>query len=200
MAPLYIPINVMALTLNYCFCVEMGLDGSKQFALNVLFHDIGKTEVPDEILTSSRRLTQEEFGVMKRHPSIGAEILKQESGECSQAFWAVLHHHERLDRTGYPQGLGNGSISEYGQIVGAIDCYEALTNDDRPYRSAMRPIEALKLMKSHTDDGKYDRKYLSKKLYGVIIRLPQLGRGPSRRFWAPGSEPPPAPYVSSPST
>ena len=138
----------------------MGLDGSNLFALNALFHDIGKTEIPDEILTASRKLTQEEFGVMKRHPSIGAEILKQEGHECSQALWAALHHHEKLDGTGYPQGLANGSISEYGQIVGVIDCYEALTNDDRPYRSAMKPLEALELIKTDTDEGKYNPKCL----------------------------------------
>ena len=150
-------INVMALTLNYCFHRGVDLDDSKRFALNALLHDIGKTEISDRILTASRRLTDSEFQEMQRHPSIGAAILQQEGDDCIEAVLGALHHHERLDGTGYPAGLKDEKISEYGQIIGIVDCYEALTDDSRTYRSAMKPIEALELIKSDTDEGKYNR-------------------------------------------
>lgn len=149
-------INVMALTVGYCFYTKRSLRTTLELGLAALLHDVGKIDVDPEILTAPRRLTEEEFEQMTRHPTRGAEILEEYNGEVAVAYAGTLHHHRKLDGSGYPGGQ-TGTISEAGRIIAIIDAYEALTNDDRPYRSAMRPLEALKLLKQDTDAGKYDR-------------------------------------------
>ncbi len=70
-----------------------------------------------------------------------------------QVAIGALDHHEKLDRSGYPNGRGN--ISEISHVISIIDCYEALTNDDRPYRNAMPANKALELIKNDVEAGKY---------------------------------------------
>ena len=78
----------------------------------------------------------------------------------------ALQHHEKLDGSGYP--YGTTSIKETAQIVGFIDCYEALTNDDRPYRNAMAPLKTLKLMKQDVESDKFSRKLFEKFAYSLV--------------------------------
>jgi HD-GYP domain-containing protein (c-di-GMP phosphodiesterase class II) len=79
---------------------------------------------------------------------------------------AALQHHEKLDGRGYPNKLTQ--ISEVSQVIGFIDCYEALTNDDRPYRSAMDPLKALRLIKKDVEAGKFDKKIFEKFAYSLV--------------------------------
>ncbi len=148
-------VNVMALTVGYCFYTGRSVEETKQFGLAALLHDLGKTEIPGEILTANRALTDNEFATMKKHPSLGFEILKVTGIDLKTATEGSLEHHEKLDGSGYPNGKTN--ISECGMVLGIIDCYEAITNDDRPYRSAMNPMAALELIKRDVDNGKYNR-------------------------------------------
>ncbi len=148
-------VNVMALTVGYCFYTGRSIEDTRQFGLAALLHDLGKTEIPVEILTANRGLTDDEFAKMKKHPVLGFDILTSTGIEMKIATEGSLEHHEKLDGSGYPEGKTN--ISECGMILGIIDCYEAITNDDRPYRSAMHPMKALELIKKDVDKGKYDR-------------------------------------------
>ncbi len=147
-------VNVMALTLAFSLYSQQSLESSKTMGLAGLLHDVGKTEIDQKIVRANRKLTDEEFEEMKRHPMIGYKILK----ECDFANEAILdgarEHHEKLDGSGYPRGISRVSLS--GQTIGLVDCYEAITNDDRPYRSAMDPLEALKLVKREVTAGKFD--------------------------------------------
>ncbi|RKX84198.1 MAG: hypothetical protein DRP58_07590 [Spirochaetes bacterium] len=158
-------INVMALTIGYCFYNHMTEKETQEFGLAALLHDVGKTEVSGEILTASRGLTDLEFMQMKKHPTIGFDILRYTGIDLKVATEGALEHHEKLDGSGYPEG--KTKISDCGMLLGIIDCYEAITNDDRPYRSAMQPMAALQILKKDVDKGKYNKKIFETFAYSL---------------------------------
>lgn len=158
-------VNVMALVLSFCFFLGFDENTIRIYGLSALFHDLGKTRVPNSILNAKRRLTSDEFEVMRAHPQGGFEILEREGFLESTLLNGALEHHEKLDGTGYPNRITD--ISMEGRIIGIIDFYEAVTNNDRPYRSAMPPLEALKLIKKEVDAGKFDRELFSKFAYSL---------------------------------
>ena len=159
-------VNVMALTLGFCFYSKLSLHETKHLGLSALLHDVGKTEIPDTILKAPRKLTDEEFKMMKRHPKIGEYIIKIKSGIDGGIARGALEHHEKLDGSGYPKGVRH--ISFVGQLLGVIDCYEALTNEERPYRRAKSPLDTLKLIKTDVEAGKFNRKIFEKFCYSLI--------------------------------
>ncbi len=106
--------------------------------LSGLLHDIGKIGVPESVLCKPGKLSDAEFEVMKRHPVIGANILAN-IRQMKPAIAGVLHHHERMDGRGYPQGLTREQIPIEGRIVGLADCFDAMTSS-RTYREAL-PIQ-----------------------------------------------------------
>ncbi len=158
-------VNVMALTMGYCFYTGRSIDETRKLGLAALLHDLGKTEIPGNILTANRGLTEKEFETMKKHPVLGYAILRETGFEHSDAVQGAMEHHEKLDGSGYPEG--KTTISECGMILGIIDCYEAITNDDRPYRSAMAPLDALSLIKRDVEKGKYNRKIFEDFAYSL---------------------------------
>jgi putative two-component system response regulator len=119
-----------------------------------IVHDIGKVAVPDQILLKKSSLTPEEWQVMKQHPVIGERI-------CAplRSFRPLLpiirHHHEKLNGTGYPDGLSGDDIPLTAKILQVTDVYDALTTD-RSYRKAMRPSEAFHLMRKEVQLGWWD--------------------------------------------
>jgi len=148
-------INVMTFALGFAVFSKFPRAITKIIGLAALLHDVGKTKVNVEILTAPRRLTDEEFRLMQQHTVIGYHILKKCRLEFKDVSRVALEHHEKLDKSGYPNGRGN--ISEVSQIICIIDCYEALTNDDRPYRSAMSAFDAMHLIKNDVKAGKFSR-------------------------------------------
>ena len=159
-------VNVMALTIGFCFYSKKSIKETKRLGLSALLHDVGKTEIPDNILKAPRKLTDKEFKVMKRHPKIGEFIIKVKSGIDKGIARGACEHHEKLDGSGYPKGTRQ--ISSVGQVLGIIDCYEALTNEDRPYRRALSPLDALKVIKTDVEAGKFNRKIFEKFCYSLI--------------------------------
>ena len=158
-------INMMALTLGYCFYTCRNKQDTLLFGLSALLHDVGKTEIPTEILASPASLTEEQFAEIRRHPLLGEEILSAYDQQVAQAAVGAREHHEKLDGSGYPSG--SREISEVGQVLSVIDCYEAITNDERPYRSAMRPIKALEMLKEETDRGRFNREVFEDFAYSL---------------------------------
>jgi HD-GYP domain-containing protein (c-di-GMP phosphodiesterase class II) len=161
-------VNVMALTLGYCFYSGMSLPETKRLGLGALLHDVGKAGIPTEILQAPRKLSPEEFEVMKGHTGIGERLIREINRLGEDIALAALQHHEKLDGSGYPKGLQKRDISFGGQLIGIIDCYEALTNEDRPYRRALEPLETLEIIKRDVESGKFDRRLFEKFCYSLI--------------------------------
>ena len=110
-------------------------------------HDIGKVGTPDAILLKPGRLDDMEFEIMKRHATIGHEILAGSSSRLMQAAAEIaITHHEKFDGSGYPHGLSGEDIPLYGRIVAVADVFDALTSE-RPYKKAWTPEEAKKLLR-----------------------------------------------------
>jgi putative two-component system response regulator len=105
------------------------------------FHDIGKIALPDAILLKPGALTREEFERVKEHPVIG-DRLCGDLRSLHRVRAIVRHHHERLDGSGYPDGLKGDEIPLLAQIIGVVDVYDAMTTN-RPYRTARSSEEAL---------------------------------------------------------
>ena len=106
-----------------------------------LLHDIGKIGVPEAVLRKTGALTPEEWTLMRRHPLIGAQIVSPFEFFAAGAL-VIRHHHERIDGSGYPDGLAGEGIPLGARIVAVADVYDALTSD-RPYRPAMSAGAAL---------------------------------------------------------
>jgi len=107
-------------------------------------HDIGKIGVRDEILLKPGRLTDKEFAHIKKHPVIGANIIKS-IPSFSDVIPIVLSHHERIDGKGYPQGLKGDDIHLWARMTAVADTYHSLTSD-RPYRKGMAQDKAFQII------------------------------------------------------
>ncbi len=99
-------------------------------------HDIGKIGIPDAALNKPERLTDEEWEIMKKHPAIGAEILSK-SSMLSGLIDIVLHHHERFDGKGYPDGLKGAEISVERELLRFVIPLIAAMTSTRRYRKAL---------------------------------------------------------------
>ncbi|MER1967445.1 HD-GYP domain-containing protein [Castellaniella sp. GW247-6E4] len=124
-----------------------------------LLHDIGKVGIPEKILNKAGRLTDEEFEIVKRHPAEGAAILRREEPEIPPEIVDVcLHHHERMDGRGYPDGLAGGQISLLARMGAICDVYDAITSN-RPYKKGWDP--AFSLGKMAEWEGHFDAEILA---------------------------------------
>jgi HD-GYP domain-containing protein (c-di-GMP phosphodiesterase class II) len=110
------------------------IEDSPQIEFGFLLHDVGKVAVPDAILFKSGALTEEEYSVVRRHPVIGTEILR-DVDFLGEGKLVVRHHHERWDGQGYPDGLAGETIPLAARVFAVADALDALTTD-RPYRPA----------------------------------------------------------------
>ncbi len=136
-------INVSILSV--AFAKHLGLDPEclEAIGLGALLHDIGLTDKSSEIISKSSKLTAEEFSVVRKHPLDGLYRLKNPDTIPQMTLDILRWHHERLDGTGYPDGLlGEDAIPEHVRIVAMADTYDAMTSD-RVYRSAILPSDAL---------------------------------------------------------
>lgn len=116
-----------------------------RLARSALLHDIGKARIPKAILDKPGRLDANEERLMRRHPEIGAGLLTGQGGFEPEVIDVVIHHHERLDGTGYPHGLKGRQIRDLVRIVSICDVFSALT-ERRSYRTSATPAEALAIM------------------------------------------------------
>ena len=139
--------SVSVCTLLVAFCRSRGLDAETTYQAGIggLLHDTGKALVPDHILNKPGRLTDEEFAIVRRHPKDGYDILRRSAGIGAIPLDITLHHHERRDGTGYPDGHGERDTSELAQMAAIVDVYDAITAD-RCYHKGMPAAEALRKM------------------------------------------------------
>ncbi len=129
---------------------EMKLDREEidRIRYAALLHDIGKINIPDHILNKPGKLTDEEFGLMKKHPVFGAQIMGP-----VKAFQKILpymfHHHEKFSAKGYPYGIKGEEIPLPARIIAVADSFDAMTSD-RPYRKALSLEAAIKELKDNS--------------------------------------------------
>lgn len=139
--------SIQVSLLSAVFCRFLNKDANYIFTCGIgaLLHDVGKVDIPQEILSKNGELSEEEFSIIKKHPEMGVKILEQHNAIGKDILEIVLQHHEDADGCGYPYGLILDDISPMAQIVRIVDCYDALTTH-RVYKSAVSPFEALKIM------------------------------------------------------
>jgi HD-GYP domain-containing protein (c-di-GMP phosphodiesterase class II) len=106
-----------------------------------ILHDIGKIGIPDSILTKPSRLTSEEYDIIKQHPRLGASII-EDVLFLKEARMLALHHHERYDGKGYPDGLAGADIPLGARLLAVADAFDSMTSN-RSYRSAMSTDAAI---------------------------------------------------------
>ena len=128
-----------------CRLIGVWMNFSKEdldtLTLAGLLHDIGKCQIPDDILLKPGKLTNQEYEFIKMHPQFGYNVLKNQTVHPSVKN-AVLRHHERFDGTGYPSGLSKTEIDDVTSIVSIADVYDAMTAT-RCYRQSLCPFEVI---------------------------------------------------------
>jgi putative two-component system response regulator len=136
---------------------SLGLDLGDLGALERggFLHDIGKIAVPDSVLLKDGKLDPQESRVMRKHPVVG-DSLCAGLRSLNKVRPIVRHHHERLDGSGYPDGLRNGEVPLLAQIIGIVDVFDALTTE-RPYRDARPCDEAFQVLTDESKKGWRDR-------------------------------------------
>lgn len=148
-------------SVNVCIIsadVGLGL-GYNKSKLNILglgafLHDLGMTKVID-IAKQPGKLNPKEYTEIKNHPVYGSDILKVIKDVEEEVVYIVKQHHERLNAKGYTEGLEDGEINEYAQIVSVVDAYEALTHP-RSYREAFSPHEAIRELSEIVSSGIFE--------------------------------------------
>ncbi|MCD7035974.1 HD domain-containing protein [Metabacillus sp. GX 13764] len=134
------------------FAQSMKVKETHFFGKAALLHDIGKAEIPEQILTKKGKLTIAEFELMKEHTTIGSKLLMSNKDTALFADFA-MNHHERLDGSGYPAGVTSEYINLYIKALMIVDVYSALTLM-RSYREPMPALQALEIFISENE--KYD--------------------------------------------
>jgi putative two-component system response regulator len=147
-------VSKLAITLGN----KMGLSDREMEALRYggILHDIGKIGIPGSILNKPGPLSTEEWEVMKNHPVAGYNICLPLKKNLGNALEVIRHHHEKLDGSGYPDGLKNEEISTAARIMAVVDIYDALVTD-RPYREGMPLEKAVEILKQEANDEKLDK-------------------------------------------
>ena len=136
----------------------------RELGVGFFLHDLGKCDIPAQLINKPDRLTPDEWQLMRDHPSRGYELL----AEAHQLTWEchviVMQHHEREDGTGYPFGLKQDEIHLYGRICSIADVYDALTST-RAYKKKLPPFEALNVMKDEMIH------HLNRELFKIFVTL-----------------------------
>jgi len=140
-----------------------------------LMHDLGKAAMPMEVLNKPGKLTDAEFAIIKTHPETGYAMLLTDPAVIPMVLDVCLHHHEKIDGSGYPKGLLGHEISLFAKMGAVCDVYDAITSN-RPYKSGWDPAESLRKMaewKGHFDPKVFQAFVKSLGIYpiGSLVRL-----------------------------
>lgn len=141
-----------------------------------LLHDLGKVGIPNKVLNKPGKLTDSEFSVVKSHPEVGARILMENYDVSPLVLDVCLHHHEKVDGTGYPHGLKGENISLFAKMGAVCDVYDAITSN-RPYKKGWAPADSIRKMaewsKGHFDEAVFQAFVKTVGIYptGSLVRL-----------------------------
>ena len=157
-------VNVMAASMIFAFNALGDQTERYDLCIAALLHDLGRIDLPDHLILPSGELEDDEFALVRRHPKRGVEKLK-DKGLAPELLRGIGEHHERVDGTGYPDGLRQVSIM--GQILGLADSFDALTGYARPDQGIVRPLDALRQLKEEADQGKFDHFFFTSFAYSL---------------------------------
>lgn len=168
-------VAVCALMIALARQLGLGEGVVREVGLAGLLHDIGKMSVPEAVLNKPGKLTDAEFATIRRHPEAGAKMLLAGMQAGSLALDVCLHHHEKVDGSGYPFGLRGEQISLFARMGAVCDVYDAVTSD-RPYKSGWGPAESVRKMaewKGHFDEQVFQAFVKTVGIYpaGSLVRL-----------------------------
>jgi putative nucleotidyltransferase with HDIG domain len=156
---------------------QLGLDEEqvRDAGFAGLLHDIGKMAIPQEILNKPGALNKDEFQIIQSHPVAGHQMLREGQGANEAALEVVLHHHEKMDGTGYPHKLSGEAISLLARMGAVCDVYDALTSN-RAYKNGWCPAEAIRRMaewSGHFDDKVFQAFVKSTGIYpiGTLVMM-----------------------------
>jgi HD-GYP domain-containing protein (c-di-GMP phosphodiesterase class II) len=169
-------VAVCALMIALAKQLDLTEDQIKEAGTAGLLHDIGKMSVDSSILNKPGKLTDLEFEMVRRHPEEGHQYLLQAGGISDAALDVCLHHHERVDGTGYPYQLKGEELSLYAKMGAICDVYDAITSN-RPYKAGWCPADSIKKMASwsgtHFDADVFKAFVRTVGIYpvGTLVRL-----------------------------
>jgi HD-GYP domain-containing protein (c-di-GMP phosphodiesterase class II) len=157
---------------------QLGLSETetRESAMAGLLHDLGKALTPPEVLNKPGKLTDEEFAIMKQHPGDGHRLLLEKGAVGEIPLDVCLHHHEKMDGSGYPDRLPGDRITLFARMGAVCDVYDAITSN-RPYKSGWDPAESIRRMaewsKGHFDEPIFQAFVRSIGIYpvGSLVRL-----------------------------
>ena len=148
-------VAVCALMVSLTSQLDLSDEQIRESGLAGLLHDIGKITIPLDILNNPGKLTEAEFAVVKEHPAAGHRMLLEGGAVGEIALEVCLHHHEKMDGTGYPDKLSSDTISMFARMGAVCDVYDAITSN-RPYKQGWCPSESLRRMAEW--EGHFDKK------------------------------------------
>lgn len=173
-------VAVGTLMVTFARALDLDPETVRQAGIGGLLHDIGKMSIPDAILNKPGRLTDEEFAVIRRHPGEGHRLLVEAGTVGDIPRDITLHHHERMDGSGYPERLPGEHISLLAKMAAIVDVYDAITSD-RCYHKGVVPTTGLAKL-FEWSEGHFERGLVQKFMQtvgiyptGTLVRL-QSGR------------------------
>ncbi|WP_170161507.1 HD-GYP domain-containing protein [Desulfosoma caldarium] len=140
-------VQVSMLAMAFCWHMNWRHEDVVRLGSAGLYHDIGKVWVDSRILLKPDSLTREEFAHIRRHPESAYAHLASMGWMNADQLATVRQHHEAMDGTGYPLGLKGSEIHPFARVLHICDCFDALTTH-RPYKKAVTPFKALRIMQS----------------------------------------------------
>lgn len=169
--------SVAVCALMIALARQLGLDEqqTRDAGMAGLLHDLGKAMIPLEVLNKPGKLTDTEFALVKTHPAEGYKLLLEGKGVSEVMLDVCLHHHEKIDGSGYPKGLNGETMSLFAKMGAVCDVYDAITSN-RPYKAGWDPAESIKRMaewKGHFDPAVFQAFVKSLGIYpvGSLVRL-----------------------------
>lgn len=147
--------SVAVCALMIALARQLGLDETqvREAGMAGLLHDLGKAMIPLDVLNKPGKLTDAEFALVKTHPEEGEKLLREGIGVSEITRDVCLHHHEKVDGSGYPKGLNGETMSLFAKMGAVCDVYDAVTSN-RPYKAGWDPAESIKRMAEWT--GHFD--------------------------------------------
>lgn len=155
-------INVSTFAINFAKSLNITeINLIESIGMGAFLHDIGKSKIDPEILFKKSRLSDSEMDIVKMHPIYGHEIVAKQFSDNEIIKNIVKYHHEKIDGSGYPEGLREGEIPIEVQIVTLSDIFDALTTN-RCYKEKIKTFDALTIMCQEQNTGKHNGELLNK--------------------------------------